>query len=340
MVAWLPTPSRSSSALVGKQMPPDDSLSLFEMPRPFIEPALQACRMFNTALDTLFYDTPALVQALRAHGEEIATEADDNAPDATGRLNLGALRNPEGSLLVIDAANAPYVRAFHDVQSFLDCKDAAVSEIAIASITGVGSSALGSAALAWNISTAFKKPVLAIVPGYGVADVVLQGLGGWYGFGVYDFFHAKSSVQTLLAAFAPKTATIGRHLSASAPGSKTLPNGGPVFRTGCGSSDVLHDLMELRPINCVIGHSKGALAIANALDSLDPSHTEGLRIVTLGCPIAEDLAGAHYHQFLGLFDALGALNAWGHLPDTWIATDHSTNPFLPLSMSAERLVTA
>jgi len=319
-------------------MDSDDALSVFEMPRPLVEPALEACRLFNTSLDSLFYDVPALVQALRDDGESVATGAENDAPDAPGRLNLGALKNPEGSLLVVDAETAPHVRAFDDVPTFLACPDQAIRAIDIASITGVGSSALGSAALAWNVSAAAGAPVLAIVPGYGVADALLQGLGGWFGFGLYDALDTKSHLQTALALIAPRTAAIGRRLSASAPGSKRLANGGPVFRTGCGSSDVLHDLMELRPIRCLVGHSKGALAIGNAVRSLPGSRTAGLRIITLGCPIAQELAGARYEQFLGWFDALGALNAWGHAPDTWIATDHSTNSSLPLSMHAEALV--
>jgi hypothetical protein len=36
-------------------------------------------------------------------------------------------------------------------------------------------------------------------------------------------------------------------------------------------------------------------------------------VVTLGCPIGEDVAGVDYHQYLGLFDALGQINAWGSL---------------------------
>lgn len=321
-------------------MASDESLAAFEIPQAFLRPMLEACRMYNTGLDALFYDVPALVAALRSDGEAVAAPATGMAPDSPGRLNLGALKNPEGSLLVIDAQTAPHVGAFDDVQVFLACDERRVKSVDIVTITGVGSSALGSAALAWNVSTAFKKPVLAIVPGYGVADVVLQGLGGWYGFGLYDFLHAKSRLQTALAAVAPKTAAIGRKLSASAPGSERLANGGPVFRTGCGSSDVLHALMTARSIQCVVGHSKGALSIANALQSLPPGHTDGLTIVTLGCPIARDWPKAHYHQFLGLFDALGALNAWGNRPDSWLSADHSTNTSLPLSMHAGDLLSA
>jgi hypothetical protein len=60
-------------------------------------------------------------------------------------------------------------------------------------------------------------------------------------------------------------------------------------------------------------------------------------VITLGCPIAEDLPGARYRQYLGRFDALGALNAWGHRPTRWLDTGHSTNTAFLLSMSAEAL---
>lgn len=33
-------------------------LNLFEPPPQLIEPAVRACRLFNTALDIIFYDVP------------------------------------------------------------------------------------------------------------------------------------------------------------------------------------------------------------------------------------------------------------------------------------------
>jgi hypothetical protein len=84
----------------------------------------------------------------------------------------------------------------------------------------------------------------------------------------------------------------------------------------------------------LVGHSKGALQINNAIHSLPVERTQGLRVVTLGCPIAENVAGVDYHQYLGLFDALGQLNAWGHWPEYWPPTWHSTNPALPPAMAA------
>jgi hypothetical protein len=313
-------------------------LGFYELPQALVAPALEACRLFNTALDVLFYDVPGLVAELTDRGERVATQAADDAPDGRGVLDLSALRDPEGSLLVVDPERRPYVRRFAHVDEFLHCQAAEVRGVEVASITGVGSSALGSAALAWNIAKALGAPVLAIVPGYGVADAVLQGLGGWFGFGLQDALSAKTQVQTAVGALAPDLARLGRQLSDSSPGRERLPNGAPVFRYGCGSSDVLHDLMERRRITCVVGHSKGALSIHNALESLPADRTSNLRVVTLGCPVPEDIAGAKFHQFLGLYDALGRLNAWGRRPEHWVPADHSTNVSLPLSMRAQALV--
>jgi hypothetical protein len=84
---------------------------------------------------------------------------------------------------------------------------------------------------------------------------------------------------------------------------------------------VLHALLKDRvtPFRLLVGHSKGALQINNAIQSLPSERTQGLRVVTLGCPIGENVAGVDYHQYLGLFDAQGQLNAWGHWPDYWPA---------------------
>jgi hypothetical protein len=308
----------------------DNSLSLFELPRAFVKPALELCRTFNSTLDVAFYDVPTLVAELRARGEGVG---EGKAPAV---IDLDALANPEGALLVVDAARAPFIQRFETLPRYLAWHADAEAKPKTVSITGVGSSALGSAAMAWDLAKALGAPVLAIVPGYGVADALLQGLGGWFGFGLHDALQTKSRLQDALAVMTPELASVGRNLVASLPDTRRI-HGAPVFRTGCGSSDVLHALIGQIEISCVVGHSKGALSIANALRSLAPSQTKGLRIVTLGCPIPEEFAGAAYHQYLGLFDALGAANSWGSLPDHWTPTDHSTNTSLPLSMDAGAL---
>jgi hypothetical protein len=240
-------------------------LNLFEPSRAFIEPAVRACRLFNTTLDIIFYDVPTLAAQLaekdapmRARGEKPPSRI----------VQFDALSDPEGSLLLIDANTAPYVHVYTNVKLFLDSPYPETRAVEMATITGVGSSALGSAALAWDISLALKKPVLAIVPGYGMADVILQALGGWFGFGLHDYLHAKSLVQNNLANATPQTASIGRQLSASTPDAKTL-HGAPVFRHGSGSSDVLHALLIYRepPFKLLVGHN-WALQIGNAIMSL------------------------------------------------------------------------
>lgn len=306
----------------------------YELPKWLVEPAVRSCRLFNTALDYIFYDVPTLRAALAEKDALMQTRGGKELPSRI--LSFSALSDPEGSLLLIDATTAPYVQQYKDLKKFLESRSEQTRDVDIATITGVGSSALGSAAMAWDISVALKKRVLAIVPGYGVADVVEQALGGWFAFGLHDFLQSKTLIQTGLAMAAPKTARIGRDLAASTPEEPTARGGAPVFRYGSGSSDVLHALLRhrVKSFRLLVGHSKGALQINNAIQSLPTERTRGLRVVTLGCPIGENVAGVDYHQYLGLFDALGQLNAWGHWPEHWPPTWHSTNPVLPPAMAA------
>lgn len=313
-------------------------LNWYELPPELVKPAVSLCRYFNTMLDATFYDVFGLANDLHAADVVVATSfgTNDNRPSRI--LDLSALANPEGCLLLIDTTKRPYVHRFDSVEAFLESSHPETREVEIATITGVGSSALGSAAMGWNVSKALASPVLAIVPGYGLADMVLQGLGGWFGFGLHDWLGTKPLVQTVIASVAPRNAKIGRQLTASAPETKTI-NGAPVFRYGSGSSDVLHALIRDRasPFKLLVGHSKGALQIGNAVSDLDPEKTQDLRIVTLGCPVRKSAAVGSYAQYLGMFDVLGQLNMWGNLPSAWVPTWHTTNPWLPPAMHAGAL---
>jgi hypothetical protein len=296
-----------------------------------VRPAVEACRTFNGAVDAIFYDVPGFAAALAERDRTVRDMQGSVGPSSV--IDLDALRNPEGCLLLVDPANEPYIHRFATVDDFIASPMEAARLVEIATITGVGSSALGSAAFAWSIAEAKTQPVLAIVPGYGVADMAEQALGGWFGFGLHDALKAKGAIQERLAEAAPQAARIGRHLSATAPDAKTV-NGAPVFRFGSGSSDVLHALFEHRetPFRLLVGHSKGALQIGNAIHSLQPQKTRNLVVVTLGCPIAEDVTGVTYRQYLGTLDRLGQLNAWGHWPEHWLWSWHTTNPWLPPAM--------
>jgi hypothetical protein len=315
-----------------------DALGVFEAPRAVVEPALRALRMGNTALDSLFYDVNVFWTELFWRGTAVVTSGDGVAhmTKAFAKLDLGALSNPEGCILVVDAARAPYVRRFDDVPGFLDYANGEGSAVRTASVTGVGSSALGSAAFAWNLSVALGEPVAAIVPGYGVADVVQQGLGGFFGFGLATW--AKKATQELLSEMAPETSKIGRGLMMTAPHESSKSTGAPTFQRGSGSSDVLHAiLLDSRFIERVVGHSKGALVIGNAVHDLPASTSDRLKVVTFGCPVAEDMGETDYWQYLGLLDGLGLINSWGNHPDWRPLAHHSTNTAIPLSMPVSLL---
>jgi hypothetical protein len=132
------------------------SLRIFELPKWLVEPAVSSCRLFNTALDFIFYDVPTLRAALAE--KDAPMQARGEKPPSR-IIAFDALSDPEGSLLLIDATTAPYVHKYQSVEKFLESAYQESQNVDIATITGVGSSALGSAALAWNISVALKKPV-------------------------------------------------------------------------------------------------------------------------------------------------------------------------------------
>ena len=253
---------------------PTPDLVLYELQKPFVEPLLRLFRLTNTTLDVLFYDVGAFTAAMFAQGATIDTRTRRNAPPVATvpleHLDLSALTNPEGSILVIDALEPPYVRRFDSMAGFIEhANGPEAGSLRSICITGVGSSALGSAAFAWNAAVASGEPVAAIVPGYGLADVMPQALGGWFGFGVHDWL--QSATRNYLAAAAPSLAQIGKRLARTTPGRQMAPSGAPVFRHGSAASDDLHAILEQVPrITRVIGHSKGALAISNALRSLRP----------------------------------------------------------------------
>ncbi|MGY8663811.1 hypothetical protein Q3C01_15765 [Bradyrhizobium sp. UFLA05-109] len=322
-------------------------LGHFTIPRQLVEPLLWGFRQSNTLADALFYDVGLLALRLLTRGILVTTTSTPQltasaevglagAQAAAKIINLSAQTNPEGTILVIDAHHAPFVHTYDDVRTFLQdglsfvpSRGGQPKTVKIITVTGVGSSALGSAAFAWNVSESLRQPVAAIVPGYGLADIVPQALGGWFGFGVHDF--ARRVAQQFLATTALELAKVGRHLSSTAIGDDA-------FRTGSPESDVLHEVLRsAEQIERLYGHSKGALCIQNAVRSLPPERTRRLHITTFGCVIQEE-TDADYNQVMGDIDGLGQLNSWGNWPEHWIKSWHSTNSLLPLTMPVADLV--
>jgi hypothetical protein len=322
-----------------------DAFNWFEIPRPFIEPTLRALRMGNTALDALFYDVNTMVTDLFLHGS-IVVKGTDISPRSRfseltrgfSQLDLGALSNPAGTILVVDAGRPPRITQFEEVGNFISWVKEHGQNLRSASVTGVGSSALGSAAFAWNVSKALDEPVVAIVPGYGVADAIQQGFEGW--FGVYNWW-VERIAQQVLGHTMPLAARSARQLMVTGADDAGASTGAPVLWCGGWSSlptwckqtsNVLHAILKDVPnIKRVFGHSKGGVAIKNAIQRLPRETTQRLHVVTFGCSIAEDTPTAGYSQFLGVLDGLGLLTAFNP-SHTLIPTHHSTNTSIPLSM--------
>ena len=139
----------------------------------------------------------------------------------------------------------------------------------------------------------------------------------------------RVALQDTLAFMTPELASVGRNLVGSLSDTRRDQRRAGVSHRLRGSSDVLHALMGEIEIKCVLGHSSGAPG--------DRQRVAGPgRIVTLGCPIPEEIAGATEPVPA---TRLASPNAWGNTPDQWTASDHSTNTSpLPLSMDAEALV--
>jgi len=338
-----------------------DAFSWFEIPEQLIKPTLSALWRGNTAFDALFYDVSRMLTDLFLHGSIVVTgtavsPAARFSEMTTGfsQLDLSASSNPAGSILVVDAGRPPHIMQFDDVANFISWVDAHCQTLRSASVTGAGSSALGSAAFAWNVSAALDEPVVAIVPGYGVADAIHQGLEGWFEVFVgwlemYDLW-IKQTAKEVVTRTMPLAARSDCDLVMIAEGDAEANMGAPVFSRGSGpsfpagstgctrSSNALHAILKGVPnINRVFGHSKGAVAIKHAIQSLPRETTQRLHVVTFGCAIAEDMPTARYSQFLGVIDGLGLLSSWGNPWHTLISTHHSTNTSIPLSMPVSML---
>jgi hypothetical protein len=339
----------------------DEGLAVFDVPRAAVEPLLRSLRMVNTVADAIFYDVGVLWRQLFARGVEVSTAIDAAAPAPRANIaawqtmaahvvNLSAVTDPEGVILVVDAQKEPFIERYADVRDFFanglefpggDLGGAGApsrSQVKTVSVTGVGSSALGSAAFAWNISEALGEPVAAIVPGYGLADIVPQGLSGFFAFGLADYLRELG--EQALALMAPPMAAIGRRLSRSIP-ERTPPaaSKGPAFRRGSPESDILHAILEHAPqITRLYGHSKGSLCIGNAIAGLHPDRARVLEVTTFSAVIHEE-SPARFEQILGRIDPLGQLNSWGNSPERWIAAWHSTNTMLPLTVPVSKLTT-
>jgi hypothetical protein len=294
-------------------MPADAAPPLWEVSR---RSHLSAWRAFNSLLDTVFYDVGAL--------------------SSQERVTLSGYVKPEGSILIVYPADA--VREIRSltpeafVREQLEQTSDAVRTVVVA---GVGSSAVGTAALARGVADYLGTPVAGIVSGLGLADVVSEALGGWFVFGARNAL--REIVARFLDAFALKDHVrdpeTHRDLKAHVAPPET-PN--ERFLYGSPDSTTLLYLLERLGdgLRLLVGHSKGNYSIENALEGWAGSPNAKLQIVTLGAVIWFPSQFTDLQQFIGDIDYFGMLNSRIFVQRIGVpGAGHSLNTALPRHVS-------
>jgi hypothetical protein len=299
-----------------------------------------AIKARNAVFDTVFYDVSSLTLEEWIHLNPMA--------DRKGKI---IVVSPTGS------PKTPSIRHYSSVPEFMHSPDWQ-SVFAIA-VTGVGSSVVGTAALARNVADACKDmlggdtaaDVAGVVSGFGASDVVQEGLGGYFFYGMLNQFRflfetGLENAKAIISDTFAKGPDIKPQLEMifGEPLEDYFPTGTDVH--------ALETILNARflhykrsKIRLLVGHSKGNLLIADVLDHMSDELKQvkhdgfnNVAVVTLGAVvhIAEDMIPKdHQYQFLGYFDGLGRYNSrWtkeGLAPHTSLpAKWHSLNTRLPL----------
>ncbi len=299
-----------------------DMQTIAQMQRNFLVPAARA---LNSSLDFVFYDVNALTSEEKA------------------RLLVHA--NPEGSILIVPPESAVEdITRLTPLEFISSQQQIDTQPIDAIVIAGVGSSALGTAALARNVADKIDRPVAGIVSGFGLADLVSEALGGWFVLGLKNSI--RDGFAKTFAELDMKDHVWDEPSYQSLVKEKEL-HGFDMDRYVYGSPDsaaLLLILYHLRTqIKVLVGHSKGNYIIENALEGLislcslkKQEVPEDLQIVTLGAIVRFPEQFSKVTQIIGGNDYFGMMNSRFNLPshripEVW----HSLNTGLPGHMSVE-----
>lgn len=282
-------------------------------------PVLTLTKQRNTEIDQLFYDVGALSKKER---DFLVRET-----NLEGSILVVYPRGGRGDLGIVKHADYQTLRA------------APGRLLRHFSIAGVGSSDLGAAALARNLADHVQEPVGAIVAGYGMADLLAEGVGGWFFLGannqLLQYLHQwRAAGKTLHepSAGAGAQATRATETTTSVAALAGSPDSDTLFR-------LLRD--EEREIQILLGHSKGCLSIATALEALAVAgppaalrKAQAIRVITTGAVVELPEGFDHAIQFLGALDGFGAMNSRLHkdyvqMPGAW----HHLNTAIPFHLS-------
>lgn len=269
---------------------------------------LEGIRQRNAMLDAIFYDVG------RVSGEEAA--------------EISPWLATEGAILLVPPSSKGSLVLCRDADEL--AAQAGGATIGALTVAGVGSSALGSAAFARNVADAIDAPVIAVVSGYGLADLMTEAMGGFFWFGTLNGL--RHSFEGLDAG-----STSAASLDA------TLASGDDLLlRTSRDTATVLALLSDARfAIPLLVGHSKGNLVISEALYALvrrDAARAgvvaDAVRIVTVSARIAMPPRCKDVIDVMGRLDWFGDFNSRRFIeadkvvPGAW----HHTNTELPMHL--------
>lgn len=287
------------------------------------QPISEATKWRNTALDWLFYDVGSLSQP----------ELDS----LVGETNL------EGSILVVYPKAERGEIGVRKFENYTKLRAAPGRLLSRFSIAGVGSSDVGAAAFARNLADHYGEPVGAIVAGYGLADVLAEAMGGWFFLGASNrfmkLFHDRyAEAQTVLQRYEGTMKGLDRTKAAELASSVT---------GSLDSQTLLRLLLDRdREIKTLLGHSKGCLSLAYALQALAVGSDEAalqkaktIRIVTTGTVVELPNGFDNASQFLGSLDWFGGMNSrlnkdYERVMSAW----HHVNTAIPFHISVNNVL--
>ena len=138
-----------------------------------ITPLGLAFKARNAMFDSIFYDVGSLTF------EEC--------------IHLSPMADRKGKVIVVSPTGSPKtpsIRHYQSVPEFIHSPD--WNSVFAVAVTGVGSSVVGTAALARNVADACKDmvgddgDVAGVVSGLGASDVVQEGMGGYFFYGMLN----------------------------------------------------------------------------------------------------------------------------------------------------------
>ena len=204
----------------------------------------------NMVFDTVFYDVGGL--SAQEHADLIGRVVDFD----------------EGGMLVVWPQQAERKIEYFALSADLVAAHPDLDAVAIA---GVGSSPLGTAALARQVADAHGAKVVGVISGYGAADVISEALGGWIDFGRRN--HTRAAIEQVRAL------GVAGGNGASADALKAeyrIPSDYLLVDEPESNTPVNLMLRHGDKLRLLVGHSKGALNIQNAAHGfeLDPRAAE------------------------------------------------------------------